>query len=36
VSWFDDYRNSSFYAFVEKVANFCARLVSSIIDRRKG
>jgi hypothetical protein len=33
MSRFDDYRNSSFYAFVQKVADFCTRLVSSIIDR---
>jgi hypothetical protein len=32
MGWFNDYRNSSFYAFVEKVANFCSNLVFKIVD----
>jgi hypothetical protein len=33
---FDDYRNSGFYRFVEKVANACTKLVNEIVDRLKG
>ena len=36
MGFFDDYRNSGFYKFVEKVANACTELVSKIIDRLKG
>jgi hypothetical protein len=36
MSLFNDYKNSSLYAFIEKVARWCADLVYNVIDRLKG
>lgn len=38
MSAFNDYKDSAFYRFVEKTANFCTALVSRIVDwvKRRG
>ena len=36
MSFWDDYRDSKFYEFIERVANFCSNLVFSIVDRLRG
>jgi hypothetical protein len=35
MSVFNNYRDSKVYAFIERVANFCVRLVNSVIARFK-